>query len=203
MLSTKGARLTRQMTQEELDQRESSLRNSQITLYEQAMQADKNYDRQLADSLLDMKMNLGNTYSVAIDLEEALAHPGETEDIVLRANDQLIVPQFSNTVKISGEVMYPISVNYKKGANLRYYIKRAGGYSNRAHKSKTYTIYLNGSVEKLGRRDSGKHLAPGSEIVVPTKPKREGMSTAEIMVIGTSTVSLSSMIISLINILNK
>ncbi len=197
----KGARLIREMTLEEREQRESSLRNSQITLYEQAMQADKNYDRHLADTLLDMKMNQGNMYSVAINLEEALAHPGEGEDIVLRANDQLIVPQFSNTVKISGEVMYPISINYKEGADLSYYIKRAGGYSNRAHKSKTYAIYLNGAVDKLGRRDSGKHIAPGSEIVVPTKPKREGMSTAEVMVIGTSTVSLSSMIISLINIL--
>ncbi len=197
----KGARLVRQMTQEELDQREASLRQSQIALYEQALQANKEYDRQLADTLLDMKMNLGNTYNVAIDLEAALAAPGGTDDIVLRANDQLYIPQFSNTVKISGEVMYPISINYKKGASLSYYIKRAGGYSARAHKSKTYTIYMNGSVDKLGRRARGSHLAPGCEIVVPTKPKREGMSTAEIMVIGTSTVSLSSMIISLINLL--
>lgn len=197
----KGARLIRQMTMEEREQRESALRTSQIALYEQAMDADKSYDRHLADTLLTMKMNQGFNYNVAIDLEEAMEHPGELADVVLRANDQLIVPQYSNTVKISGEVMYPISINYKKGANLKYYIKRAGGYGNRASKKQTYAIYMNGSVDHLGRRDSGKNIAPGSEIVVPTKKKREGMSTAEVAVLGTSAASLTTMVVALINLL--
>lgn len=198
---SKGARLIRQMTQEEREQRETALRASQIALYEQALESDKNYDRHLADSLLDLKMNLGYNYPVAIDLEEALAHPGEANDVLLRANDQVIVPQFSNTVKISGEVMYPISINYKKGKGLSYYIKNAGGFSNKAHKSKTYAIYMNGATNKLGRRAGKDEILPGCEIVVPTKPKKEGMSTAEITVIGTSAASLTTMVVALINLL--
>ena len=97
--------------------------------------------------------------------------------------------------------MYPISINYKKGANLSYYIKSAGGYSNRASKKQTYAIYMNGSVDLLGRRDSGKGIAPGVEIVVPTKKKREGMTTAEIAVLGTSAASLTTMVVALINLL--
>lgn len=198
---SKGARLIRQMTTEEREQQETSLRTSQIALYEQALESDKNYDRHLADSLLDLKMNIGYNYPVAIDLEEALAHPGEPADVLLRANDQLIVPQFSNTVKISGEVMYPISVNYKKGKGLSYYIKNAGGYGNKAHKSKTYAIYMNGATSKLGRHAGKDEIQPGCEIVVPTKPKKEGMSTAEISVLGTSAASLTTMIVALINLL--
>ena len=198
---SKGARLIRQMTQEEREQRETALRASQIALYEQALESDKNYDRHLADSLLDLKMNLGYNYPVAIDLEEALAHPGEANDVLLRANDQVIVPQFSNTVKISGEVMYPISINYKKGKGLGYYIKNAGGFSNKAHKSKTYAIYMNGATNKLGRRAGKDEILPGCEIVVPTKPKKEGLSTAEITVIGTSAASLTTMVVALINLL--
>ena len=94
-------------------------------------------------------------------------------------------------------------MNYKKGEPLSYYIKRAGGYSNKAGKKLTYAIYMNGAVEQLGRRASGKRIEPGCEIVVPTKPRREGLSTAEIMILGTSTISISSMIISLINNLKK
>ena len=198
---SKGARLIRQMTAEEREQQETSLRTSQIALYEQALESDKNYDRHLADSLLDLKMNIGYNYPVAIDLEEALAHPGEPADVLLRANDQLIVPQFSNTVKISGEVMYPISVNYKEGKGLSYYIKNAGGYGNKAHKSKTYAIYMNGATSKLGRHASKDEIQPGCEIVVPTKPKKEGMSTAEISVLGTSAASLTTMVVALINLL--
>ncbi|MBP3828913.1 MAG: SLBB domain-containing protein [Bacteroidaceae bacterium] len=195
----KGTRLVREMTKEERDQRESAMRTSQIALYEESMDKDKSYNLARADSLLEMKLNLGNTYNVAINLEEALAEPGGIHDVVLRKNDQITVPLYSGTVKISGEVMYPISMNYKKGASLSYYIKRAGGYSNKASKKHIYAVYMNGSTEQLGRHEQGKHIEPGCEIVIPTKPKREGLSTAEIMILGTSTISISSMIISLIN----
>ena len=199
----KGARLVRQMTQEEREQRASALRASQIALYEQALDSEKDFDMARADSLLEMKMNLGNNYNVAINLEGALDNPGSIDDVVLRANDQVIIPQLSNTVKISGEVMYPISVGYKKGAGLGYYINQAGGFGNRAGKGKTYAIYMNGSVDKLGRRASAKHIEPGTEIVVPTKKKKEGMSTAEITVLGTSAASLTTMVVALINLLKK
>lgn len=196
---SKGARLIREMTVEERDQREAAMKSSQIALFEQSLELDKSYNLARADTILDMKMNLGNFYNVAINLDEALAQPGSIHDVILRANDQIIVPQYSNTIKISGEVMYPISMNYKKGAPLSYYIKRAGGYSNKAGKKLAYAIYMNGAVEQLGRYDSGKHIEPGCEIVVPTKPRHEGLSTAEIMILGTSMISISSMIISLIN----
>lgn len=195
----KGTRLIREMTPEERTQRESAMRTSQIALYEESMDKDKSYNLARADSLLEMKLNLGNTYNVAINLEEALEEPGGIHDVVLRKNDQITVPMYSGTVKISGEVMYPISMNYKKGASLSYYIKRAGGYSNKASKKHIYAVYMNGSTEQLGRHEQGKHIEPGCEIVIPTKPKREGLSTAEIMILGTSTISISSMIISLIN----
>lgn len=199
---TKGARLNRIMTEDEKLQRESSLRAAQIQLYEEAMQSDKNYDLEQADSLLQMKMDLGNTYPVAVNLEEALAKPGSAEDIVLREGDQLVIPQFSNTVKVSGEVSYPISMNYKEGKSLSYYIKRAGGYGNRAKKNGVYAIYMNGSVEKLGRKSS-KALQPGCEIVVPTKKQSNKMSTGEIMAISSGGASLASVVVALISILKK
>ena len=195
----KGARLLREMTPAERQQRENQLKAAQISLYEQSMDSERKFNLERADSLLEMKMDLGNTYNVAINLDEAIKNPGSEHDIVLRDKDQLIVPQYNGTVKISGEVMYPISINYKKGAGLNYYIKRAGGYNQTAGKSNTYAMYMNGAVEQLGRRASSKNIEPGCEIVVPTKKKRDGLSTAEIMILGTSTVSISSMIISLIN----
>lgn len=196
---SKGARLLREMTPAERQQRQNMLKAAQISLYEQSMDAERKFNLERADSLLEMKMDLGNTYNVAINLDEALANPGSASDIILRDNDQLIVPQYNGTVKISGEVMYPISINYKKGASLSYYIKRAGGYNQTAGKKNTYAMYMNGAVEQLGRHASSKEIEPGCEIVVPTKKKRDGLSTAEIMILGTSTVSISSMIISLIN----
>ena len=196
----KGARLQRTLTEEEKKQRESALKNSQIQLYEESLRSDKSFDMARADSILNLKLDLGDTYPVAINLEKAMANPGGLDDVRLREGDELVVPQFSNTVKISGEVMYPISINYEKGKPLSYYIKRAGGYADRAHKSRVYAIYMNGAVEQLGRRSS-RSIQPGCEIVVPSKPQRTKMTTGEIMTIGTSTASIATMIATLVNIL--
>lgn len=196
----KGARLQRTLTEEEKKQRESAFKASQIQLYEESLRSEKSYDIAQADSILNLKLDLGDTYPVAINLEKAMKEPGGLDDVRLREGDELVVPQFSNTVKISGEVMYPISINYEKGKSLGYYIKRAGGYADRAHKSRVYAIYMNGAVEQLGRHAS-KSIQPGCEIVVPTKPQKNKLTTGEIMTIGTSAASIATMIVTLVNIL--
>lgn len=197
---SKGARLNRVMTKDERLQREASLKAAQIQLYEQAMSGDKNFDMTRADSLLQMKMDVGSTYPVAVDLEKAMENPGSAEDIVLREGDRLEVPQFSNTIKISGEVGYPISMNYKKGAGLKYYINRAGGYGNKAKKRGTYAIYMNGAVQKLTGATS-KKIEPGCEIVIPTKETSSKMTTGEIMALTSGGASLASVVVALISIL--
>ena len=197
----KGARLERRMTEEERKQQEASLRAAQISLYEEAMQNEgKNYDLARADSLLQMKLDVGTTFPVAIDLEEAMAKPGGIEDIQLREGDRLVVPQYSSTVKISGDVMHPISMNYKKGESLKYYIKHAGGYGDNARKNRVYAVYMNGSVELLSH-SSGKAVQPGCTIVVPSKNKKNKMTTAEYAAMGTSAASIATMMVTIANIL--
>ena len=195
----KGARLQRKLTEEEKKQREVAMKAAQIQLYEESMRSDKRFDMAKADSIQSLKMDLGDTYPVAINLEKAMQNPKSVDDVLLREGDELQIPQFSNTVKISGDVMYPISINYEKGKSLKYYIKRAGGYADRAHKSRVYAVHMNGAVEQLGRRSS-KSIQPGCEIVVPSKPQKTKMSTAEMMTIGTSTASIATMIATLVNI---
>lgn len=197
----KGARLQRPLNDEEKKQRETSMRNSQIQLYEESLRSEKEYDLDKADSILNLRLDLGDSYLVAINLEKALQNPGGVDDIRLREGDELVVPQFINTVKISGEVMFPTSMSYEKGKSLKYYIKRAGGFADRAHKSHVYAIYMNGSVKELGRRTGKGDIQPGCEIMVPSKPQRNKMTPQEIMTIGTSTASLATVIATLVNIL--
>lgn len=197
----RGARLERRMTEEERLQQEVSLRANQIALYEESLQSEnKNFDLNRADTVLQMKMDLGTTYPVSINLESALADTASFDNMTLRDGDRLIVPKYSNTVKVSGDVMYPNSMNYREGKSLNYYIKRAGGYGNNARKSRVYAIYMNGSVELINHR-SNKAIQPGCEIVVPSKKTRNKMTTAETMSIGTSATSIATMIITVANIL--
>ncbi len=196
----KGARLERRMTDEECQQNETSLRTSQIALYEEAMKGEKNFDMEKADTLLNMKLDLSTTSGIAIDLEAAIANPGGPEDVTLRDGDKLIVPQYISTVKITGDVMYPVTMNYKKGESLNYYIKRAGGYGDNARKSRVYAIYMNGSVQLLNHH-SKDAVQPGCQIVVPSKKNKNKMTTAEYAAMGTSAASIATMMVTIANIL--
>lgn len=198
MAYIRGAKLIRLMTQEELEQRDQANLKAQIQLYEDGLKEGKDMNMQIADSLLSLKTNTSNTFPVAINLEEAMANPGTDDDILLREGDVLSVPEKSNIIKISGEVMYPVSMSYEKGKKLSYYIHHAGGYSTNASKSKVYGINANGSVVKLSS-NSVRDIEPGMEIVVPQKSAKKKLSTTEIIGIGSGVAALASVIVALLN----
>ena len=193
-----GARLTRLMTKEEMEQRDYANLKAQIQLYEDGLKEGKDLNMQIADSLLSLKMKTSNTFPVAINLQRAMEEPGSDHDLLLREGDILEVPEHSNIVKISGEVMYPVSMSYEEGKSLKYYIKHAGGYSSNAASSRVYGIQANGSVVKL-KGGSKKDIQPGIEIVVPQKQNRRKMSTSEIIGIGSGVAALAGVIVSLLN----
>ncbi len=193
-----GARLTRLMTKEEIEQRDHANLKAQIQLYEDGLKEGKDLNMQIADSLLSLKTKTSNTFPVAINLQRAMEAPGSNHDLLLREGDILEVPERSNIIKISGEVMYPVSMSYEEGKSLKYYIRHAGGYSNNAAKSRVYGIQANGTVVKLSSR-SKKDIQPGIEIVVPQKQSRRKMSTTEIIGIGSGIAALASVIVSLLN----
>ena len=196
----RGAKLIRLMTQEEMEQRDQTNLKAQIQLYEDGIKEGKDMNMQIADSLLSLKTNTSNTFPVAINLEKAMANPGSYDDILLREGDILSIPEKSNIIKISGEVMYPVSMSYEKGRNLSYYISHAGGYSNNASKRKVYGINANGSIVKLGS-NSVKAIEPGMEIVVPQKSAKKKLSTTEIIGIGSGVAAMASVIVALLNTL--
>lgn len=154
--------------------------------------------QQGGNDTIDMAlMNLGDYYPVGIELKKALENPGSDYDVILKEGDQLVIPEYSGTVKISGAVMYPNTVVYKPKAKTSYYISQAGGFAQRARKRRAFVIYMNGTVAvaRGGRLD----IKPGCEIIVPLKQPRKGLGLAEIMSLTTSTTSMAAMITSIIN----
>lgn len=146
------------------------------------------------------KLENVETFDVGINLKEAVEKPGGAADIVLRDGDRIIVPVFTNTVKINGEVMFSNTTPFVKGKNLKYYIEKAGGYSQRAKRSKAYVVYMNGSVAKAKKRSS-KLVQPGCEIVVPARAEREGLTATEILSLGSTSASLATVTLALMNLL--
>ncbi len=178
-----GAKLLRRMTQEEQELMATMLRTAQ-----------RNSGR---DSIDVSKLVTMTTYPVAIELDKALANPRSDDDPILREGDRIVVPRFTSTVSINGEVLYPNTVRFKEGKDANYYIDLAGGATSSGKKSKTIIIYMNGMVAKADRKHKP---APGCQIVVPTKARRHGMTLPEILSIGSSTASIATMIATIANL---
>lgn len=152
------------------------------------------------DSVSMQKVETGDVYTVGIHLDEALKHPGGNDDLVLREGDHLVIPEYEGTVRISGDVMYPNTVAYMGDKSVKWYIRQAGGYGERAKKKKTYIVYPNGTMAQINH---GAKITPGCEIIVPTKHKKETVTAAQWIAMGSSIASMGTMIATIIYVLSK
>ena len=182
----RGAKLTRVANDEEIRRMQAVIRLM---------------SRELGETMIDsLGIRVEPTFTVGIDLEAALAHPGGDADLVLREGDVLHIPEYANTVKINGAVMVPNTVSYIKGEGVKYYLNQAGGYSQHAKKSKKFIIYMNGQVAKL-KGNGSKQIEPGCEIVVPSRKKKQGVGIGDILGYATSFASLGTMAASIATLL--
>ena len=150
----------------------------------------------LGDTTDVRRLELSDVRVVAINLEKAIANPGSNQwDLVLQEGDVLVVPQYSNTVTINGEVLYPNTVGYDKNMKLRDYINSAGGFTQKARTGKVFAVGMNGSVTKVR---SKKDITPGCNIVVPAKMRRRGVSLAEMMSVFTMLATLGTVVATLV-----
>ena len=178
----RGASLTRQLTDEERVREQATLKAVRQILTERG------------DSIAWGKMDLVNNYPVGIDLEGAMKNPGCDKDIILREGDRLFVPEYNGIVKISGDVMFPNTVFYESGKSYKKYVEQAGGFGNRAKKSKTFIVYQNGQI---GLAKKGAKPEPGCEIIVPSKKRKNPLSLAAFTGVGTTLASLATLVIAL------
>ena len=130
---------------------------------------------------------------VGIDLAKILKKPNSKTDFLLREGDVIKIPFEKQTVMVSGEVLYPVRVKYKKSMGLRSYISNAGGYGTKAIKRRAYVVYANGTA-KATRSFFGikcyPKIKPGSEIVIPQRENKKGLNAVEIATFATSLTSI-------------
>ena len=147
------------------------------------------------DTLLDKSQQSFKTQeSIGIRLEEILENPGSKYDIILKEGDVLSIPRELQTVRIRGEVLYPSTVRFDNSRNFKQYISQAGGFDDRAKRSKSFVVYPNGSAERtksfLWFKDYPK-LEPGAEVVIPQKPERRKLSPGEVISLATGIGTLA------------
>lgn len=177
---TKGARLIRHMNEEERQRRHDVLEAIRNTM-----------DSAERDSIAWNKMEMSTDYPIGIRLDEALADPDGDYNIVLREGDRIVVPEFIGTVKVSGDVQFPNTITYVEGKKAKWYINKAGGYSQTAKKRKAFVVYQNGMMELVKRNTT---IEPGAEIVVPSSRRLHFWKATEWIGLGSALSSAATTI---------
>ncbi len=152
------------------------------------------------------KMDESETQRIGIELQSILSQPKSRYDLRLVDSDTLHVPRELETVKMTGQLLYPISSRYDQRKSFKNYIADAGGFSEDADRRKAYVVYANGSADRTRSFLFFKNypeVRPGAEIVVPQKANRVRMSPQAWVGIGSGLASLAFTIVLIVNQLDQ
>lgn len=187
-----GAYIKRYLTPEEKKKKED------------AKEIQKNISNKDTATLRDLEEGSRKEFvRVPIDLPSIMNNPGSIQDLVLRMNDELVIPKFDGQVKISGAVLLETQIPYNPKSSFKDYISNAGGYSGDSWVKNSYVVYANGKAATTRRFlffKSYPKIFPGSEIVVPKKPEKKSLSTGEIIGISSAMASLAGVVIAILRL---
>ncbi len=131
------------------------------------------------DSISNSIIAMDTTYRINYDVEKVLQ--GKEKDIPLQGGDSIFIPFDMPTVNITGEVVGPGHVLWRKDWDVHDYLNAAGGLTINGDDERIIIIYANGQKtnSNLAKRDPD----PGSEIYVSFKPLPEPTKMTEIIAV--------------------
>jgi protein involved in polysaccharide export with SLBB domain len=130
--------------------------------------------QQLMSQLRDLKP-VGR---LVIDLNRVMkGKPGQSEDVLVKDGDKLLIPKQSQEILILGEVQSPTSHVFQAGLTRDDYLAKSGGITQKADRKRIYVVHANGDVvsgERRGwfRRSQSTEIRPGDTIIVPLDTER-------------------------------
>src|SRR5260370_42323739 len=86
----------------------------------------------------------GSVGRLNVDVPRALEQRTSRFNIILQTGDEITIPEFQPSVKVTGAVNSPGSVLWVRGADLNYYLGAAGGLSYKGDKGRVRGRGANG-----------------------------------------------------------
>lgn len=181
-----GAKLIRKT---ELSESEVEFKNKQIN------DINDNYSGVTVNNSTDQSTTKHET--IGINLVAALANPGGSDDIQIINGDVINIPREPQTVKITGEVLYPNNVKFTESRTLSNYVSSAGGFTSSSARKRAYVIYANGSVKRVKNflfMRFNPRIERGSEIIIPKRIKTANASQQIVSLVSVLTGTVTSII---------
>ncbi len=144
---------------------------------------------------------------IAVDLTVILKNPSAQENLLLLQGDRLFIPRELETVKLSGELLNPVSVAFRPNLSVKDYIAQAGGLTDKAEKRRVFVKYANGFSDRTKTFlffTTYPKIEQGAEIIVPAMIENNSKLTiAEKVAILGAVSSVSLIIITLRNAIKQ
>jgi protein involved in polysaccharide export with SLBB domain len=131
--------------------------------------------------------------NVSASKDFAIIPLGENgKQVVLEANDEIVVPKIENVVYLSGNVKKPGACQYVEGKDIDYYIQQAGGLTSKGDKSNIFTVMQFGDVYQIKGSSS---VEEGDVIIVPESQQYKILTTVALPIITVFLSALSTVIL--------
>ncbi|HEY4613240.1 MAG TPA: SLBB domain-containing protein [Bacteroidota bacterium] len=137
---------------------------------------------------LEAAVQRGN---VSVDFVRLYVNKDPSQDIIIRDGDVVYIPNNTRTVYVYGQVGRPGFVPHQDGADLRYYVQKAGGYGNEADAGKTRVIK---AKTREWKDPSDTVIEPGDYVWVP---KDVQYTTAYYLSMVSQAASIISVVLSM------
>ena len=92
-------------------------------------------------------------------------------NVLLETGDEIVIPEKTDLVLVSGEVLIPQAIVYNPKATVEDYIHWAGGYTERAEKAKVPVLKANGLFDYA----ASESIKSGDQIIVLPKIDSKNM----------------------------
>ena len=100
---------------------------------------------------------------------------GQVRDLLLEDGDEVVIPQKSDVVQVSGEVLLPKAVTFDAAMKAEDYVKSAGGLTDRADEDNILVARMNGEVGPIA--ELGVHA--GDRILVMPRVDTKNLELAK------------------------
>lgn len=103
---------------------------------------------------------------------------GEVANVMLQSGDTISIPERTQSVLLSGEVLVSQAILYESGMRARDYIERSGGFSDQADSKRIIVVRSNGLVAN----GANPSVEMGDEIIVLPKVAVKNLQIAATIV---------------------
>ncbi len=137
---------------------------------------------------------------VTVDFVGLFLNHDSTQDVVLQDGDVVVVPSLKKTVYVFGQVTNPGHIGFVSGEDIWYYIRKAGGVTDRAREG---DIKLVKAKTRQWLSPGGLTVEEGDYVWVPKVPERPFGYYLSIIAQSATVISVAVSIVLLVIQLKK